>query len=273
MQPEPVTTWHWSTSYEYRPTSEHAPIATTEDSGGKGLWFRVAGSLTFFLVSLGGLVAYIAYFQQDQPKEEGGVMAALQQLQESVQTMAKRRDVKKQRAANKVDRGPIPNFADVRPRAPSLFVNDEHDRNRDGRIQPPERAAIHGTVPQFIVITVNGSGSAEGLTWLAKQAKQYRFEGQVSYFGTTDYLKGRDSYLGGHIDQSWQKIVHHDFMGIHGTSLADGGESWDTPHWQRELQTMVDETARRTQLPKDWALGRIPVGESRTTAYGNRKLL
>jgi hypothetical protein len=165
-----------------------------------------------------------------------------------------------------VDRGPMPDFSQAQSFKPSLFVSKRMDRNRDGRIQPGERVEIHARVPQFVLVSVEEGGSAEGLTWLQEELKRHGIWGKATYFLTANYLPGRKNYLGGKVEEIWQSVFNENYGGLNGTTYAPGGHFWSLDRWDEENATVLEEISTRLRLPRNWRWRAYPWG-SRSPFY------
>jgi len=98
------------------------------------------------------------------------------------------------------------------------------------------------------------------LRWLQYVARELAFADKLVYFNTANYLPGRKNYLGGPVEQLWQKALDVGYLALHGTSHARSGNRWDVARWHREHATIVGEIERRLKLPWGWEWGTYPWG-------------
>lgn len=159
-----------------------------------------------------------------------------------------------------VPRGAMPLLAHLPSRRASPFVGPSYDTNHDGAIQEGERARIHAEIPQFIVLSCDDNGSVEGLDWLDHTLKEHGIRGKTTFFMTANYLRGRPAYLGGPIEEYWQLEASENYVGLHGTTHADGTDGWSFARWTDENRTSQESIAKNLRPPEGWSWAAYPWG-------------
>ena len=134
------------------------------------------------------------------------------------------------------------------------------DRNGDSKLQPDERALIHGRVPQFVLLSSEENGNVEGMVFLEQELRRRGLWGKVTFFMTGNYLPGRKSHPGGPVVEHWQRAFDENFGGLNGTTYAPGGQFWNLERWDEEVGVTQEELSLRLRLPKDWEWKTYPWG-------------
>ena len=163
----------------------------------------------------------------------------------------------------KVGRGPVVAL-ELKTRRPSLFPNARFDKNRDGLIQPDERAALHAETPLTVLLTVNDNGHAQGLLWLSELFEKQKLRGKITFFLTGNYAEGKPNYLGGPVTAWWTALAGENFIGLHGTTNSDPGTEWSRQRWTEENGTAMKDITTTVTPPEGWPWATYPWGSRAT---------
>lgn len=154
----------------------------------------------------------------------------------------------------------MPDLKSLAHGAPSLFPYPSLDANGDGIIQDDERLQIHAEVPQFVLLSCDDNGAVAGLEWLRATMASHHAGGKVTYFMTGNYMEGRANYMGGPVDDWWQLEATESYVGLHGTTHAEGGQGWNVDRWKEELSGVHQQMIRKLAPPPQWVWDGYPWG-------------
>jgi peptidoglycan/xylan/chitin deacetylase (PgdA/CDA1 family) len=139
-------------------------------------------------------------------------------------------------------------------------VSPGYDANHDGVLDPEERPRIYADIPQFIVLSCDDNGSSEGLAWLDRLLKEHDIRAKTTFFMTANYLPGRPAYLGGPIEDLWALEARENYVGLHGTTHADGTSDWTVARWLDENKTSQEAIMKSAHPPEGWSWAGYPWG-------------
>jgi hypothetical protein len=162
-------------------------------------------------------------------------------------------------ALRRPNRGPPVNLAKLARRPASLFPKPAFDANGNGVIDRDERSKFV-KVPQTILLTVDDNGHAQGLKWLQETFERFGIWGNVTFFITGNYAKGRPSFLGGPIDAWWNMLSNENFVGLHGQTHEAKTEAWARERWLSEHNATMAELQSQVRAPEGWTWEAYPWG-------------